>query len=75
MLYINANDRNFEAEDNKRFLAAVQMAVGYYKDPILSQQRNLEKVIVVVAVNFAYINHLQNFKCFLDRKSLSFNIS
>lgn len=46
----------------------IAKAAGYYIDPERTKEHKLEKLVVTVAVNFGFVNHLQNFKCFLDRK-------
>ena len=32
----------------------------------------MQKTVIITACNFGYVNHLQNFKCFMDRLSFSF---
>jgi hypothetical protein len=38
----------------------------------MEMRRTLNKTVIVTACNFGYVNHLQNFKCFLERLGLKF---
>ncbi len=56
-------------------------AAGVYRHPVTSMSTDdlkaLEKTIVVTAANHAYINHIHNFKCWMDRidmKALVFSM-
>ena len=56
------------SSSNETFTALVHQAAGYYVDSVMSKSMGLKKTILVTAANFAYVNHLQNFKCFVDSK-------
>lgn len=56
------------------FATIVEKAAGYYTDETKSKENNLMKTIIVTASNFAYLSHLQNFKCFMDRLGLKFMV-
>ena len=44
-------------------------AAGIYQDKG-NHSINLDKTVILTGCNFGYINHLHNFKCFLDRLML-----
>lgn len=48
----------------------VQKALGVYRDPLKSP--GLNRTIIVTASNRGYLNHLHNFKCFMDRLNMKF---
>jgi hypothetical protein len=57
--------------------SALEFAKGVYLDDTKSQFENLTNTVIVTACNFAYLNHLANFKCFIDRlrfKALVFSL-
>lgn len=64
----------FKAADSKStLLDAVIKAAGVYVDASNTSpqaSKNLSNVVIVTSVNFGYLNHLHNFKCFIDRLNL-----
>jgi hypothetical protein len=53
--------------------ALLRSVAGVYKTlNSVELKRSLEKTVFVTAVNFGYLNHLYNFKCFADRLNLNF---
>lgn len=53
-------------------LAAVKKAAGVYIDPQHPHQQNLDDIVIVTGCNYGFLNHLHNFKCFLDRLGMKF---
>ena len=57
-------------------LRAVQMAAGVYKEGTdvskTQHRRSLNKTVIITGCNHGFLNHLLNFKCFMDRLSMKF---
>lgn len=51
---------------------ALSKVAGIYHDIDKVRQYGLEKTVLVTACNHGFINHLFNFKCFLDRLHMKF---
>jgi len=54
------------------FEAALNRTVGVYVDGERAKQLNLDRTLIMTATNFGFLNHLQNFNCFLKRLGLKF---
>jgi hypothetical protein len=53
----------------------IEQVVGVYKNPKAQKiipKRILDRTVLVTASNNGYLNHLYNFKCFLDRLEMKF---
>lgn len=49
----------------ERLRATLQLAAGVYRDP--TKDPSLNRTVIITGTNHGYINHLHNFKCFMDR--------
>jgi hypothetical protein len=56
--------------NKEELLKMLQRAAGVYNDENKVKQYSLQKTVLVTACNHGFINHLFNFKCFLDRLNM-----
>jgi len=54
------------------FEAAINRTVGVYVNNERAKDLHLERTLIMTATNFGFLNHLQNFNCFLQRLGLKF---
>lgn len=59
-----------EDVSNLDLRSAVKRAAGVYVDP--QRQKGFEDIVIVTGCNYGFINHLNNFKCFLERLGMKF---
>jgi Nucleotide-diphospho-sugar transferase len=57
-----------DSGQNENIKQVVDSAAGFYVDP--NQNPALNRTVIITGANFGYLNHLHNFKCFMDRLSL-----
>jgi hypothetical protein len=60
------------SEEDLQFIAALENVAGVYKDPAKRVGLGLEKTVFLTGCNLGFINHLHNFKCFMDRLGIQF---
>lgn len=49
----------------------LKKAAGVYRNPTtVAPGQDLSKTVIITGANYGYMNHLHNFKCFIDRLEL-----
>jgi len=56
------------AEVLARLRETLALAAGVYRDPLKNPAMN--RTVIITGTNHGYVNHLHNFKCFMDRLKL-----
>lgn len=66
-----------QKQDHDNFLSVLKMASGMYVDLKSSNrtktnvnEAEINQTVIVTGCNYGYMNHLHNFKCFIDRLGL-----
>ena len=74
--YISKHGASLLVSQRDNLTVILQSVVGVYREHLATHDADtkkiLDKTVILTASNYGYLNHLQNFNCFLQRLNLKF---